>query len=129
MTRCTFGDTCVLFYFSKFDRNKGSHWMHFCLYMSHPYFACSLVYKLTGSHFISSACEIPSIRLADQNLSSNRGPGYSSQYGIPPTNAWFFPSVVDCAMFDLLKSATKRAPLDICAPKTRKIRMWIPEPG
>ena len=26
-----------------------------------PYFACSLVYKLTGSHFISPGFEIPSI--------------------------------------------------------------------
>ena len=35
MTRCMFGDTNVFFYFPKFDRNRGSHWMHFCLYMSH----------------------------------------------------------------------------------------------
>ena len=32
MTRCTFGDTNVFFYFPKFDRNRGSHWLHFCLY-------------------------------------------------------------------------------------------------
>ena len=30
MTRCTFGDTNVFFNFPKFDRNRGSHWMHFC---------------------------------------------------------------------------------------------------
>ena len=35
MTRRTFGDTNVFFYFPQFDRNRGSHWMHFCLYMSH----------------------------------------------------------------------------------------------
>ena len=35
MTRCTFGDTNVFFYFPNFDRNRGSHWMHFCLCMSH----------------------------------------------------------------------------------------------
>ena len=55
-----------------------------------PYLVCSLVYKLTGSHFISSAFEIPSILYSDRNLSSSRGPGYSPQYGIAPTNAWFF---------------------------------------
>ena len=32
MTRCTFGNTNVFFYFPKFDRNRGSHWMY---YMSH----------------------------------------------------------------------------------------------
>ena len=31
MTRCAFGDTYVL----KFDRNRDSHWMHFCLYVSY----------------------------------------------------------------------------------------------
>ena len=31
--------------------------------------------------------------IGDRNLSSNRGPGYSPQNGIAPTNAWFFPSV------------------------------------
>ena len=35
MTRCTFGDTSVFFCFPKLDRNRSSHWMHFCLYMSH----------------------------------------------------------------------------------------------
>ena len=34
MTRRTFGDTSVFFYFPQFDRNKGNYWMHFCLYMS-----------------------------------------------------------------------------------------------
>ena len=42
----------------------------------HTYFAGSLVYNLTGSHFISASFEIPSILLADRKLSSNRGPGY-----------------------------------------------------
>ena len=41
MTRCTLGDTYVFFYFPKFDRNRGSHWMHFCPYLSHhPMFSC-----------------------------------------------------------------------------------------
>ena len=55
MTR-TFGDTNVFFYFSKFDRNRGSQWMQFCLYMSHrisllsclqinwqPFYLCQLL--------------------------------------------------------------------------------------
>ena len=29
MTCCTFGDTSVFYYFLKFDRNRGIHWMHF----------------------------------------------------------------------------------------------------
>ena len=33
MTRCTFGDTNVSFHYPKFDRNRGSRWMHFaCIY-------------------------------------------------------------------------------------------------
>ena len=40
MTRCTFGDTNVFFYFPKFDRNRGSHWMHFCLYTVFRMFPC-----------------------------------------------------------------------------------------
>ena len=64
-----------------------------------PYFACSLVYNLTGSHVISPALEIPSISLANRNLSSNRGPGYSPQYGIAPANAWFFPSVIKRSIY------------------------------
>ena len=78
MTHRTSGDTNVFFYFPKFDRNRGIHWMHFCLYMSHS---------------ISDVHEIPFIWLADRNLSSNRGQRYSPQNGIAPTNAWFFPSV------------------------------------
>ena len=35
MTRWSFGDTNVFLHFPKFDRNRGSPWMHFCLYMSH----------------------------------------------------------------------------------------------
>ena len=38
MAHCTFGNTNVFFYFPKFDKNRGSHWMHFCLYMSHRIF-------------------------------------------------------------------------------------------
>ena len=33
MTRSTFGDISVFFHSPKFDRNRGSRWMHFCLYM------------------------------------------------------------------------------------------------
>ena len=40
MTRCTFGDTNLFFYFPKFDRNRGSHWMHFCLYTIFRMFPC-----------------------------------------------------------------------------------------
>ena len=36
----------------------------------------------------------------DQNLSSNRGPGYSPQNGIAPTNACFFPSVFRAVQID-----------------------------
>ena len=33
MTSCTFGDTNVFFHSPKFDRNRGSHWMHFaCIF-------------------------------------------------------------------------------------------------
>ena len=39
MTRCTFGDTNVFFYFPKFERNIGSHWMHFaCI--------CHIVFRI-----------------------------------------------------------------------------------
>ena len=33
MTCSMFGDINVVFHSMKFDRNRGSHWMHFCLYM------------------------------------------------------------------------------------------------
>ena len=38
MTCCTFQDTNVFFYFPKFDRNRGSHWMHFFACICHTVF-------------------------------------------------------------------------------------------
>ena len=39
MTCCTFRDTnYIFFYFSKFDRNRGSHRMHFCQCICHTIF-------------------------------------------------------------------------------------------
>ena len=37
MTHCTFRDTNVFLYFSKFDRNRGSHWMLRQLLKFHPF--------------------------------------------------------------------------------------------
>ena len=43
MTRCTFGDTNIFFYFPKFDRNRGSHWMHFCFF---SFCICHTVFRM-----------------------------------------------------------------------------------
>ena len=40
MTRSTFWDVNVFFYSPKFDRNRGNHWVHFCLYM------CNTVFRM-----------------------------------------------------------------------------------
>ena len=55
--------------------------------------------------------------LPDQNLSSNRGQGYSPQTGIALTNAWFFPSVYQMKRFIDMK----RSPLS----KFLLLSSWI----
>ena len=35
LTHCMFGDTNVFFHSPEFGRNRGIHWTHFCLYVSH----------------------------------------------------------------------------------------------
>ena len=72
---------------------------------------CHIVFLLFKNQLAAilspSAFEIPSIRLADRNLSSNRGPGYSSENGIAPTNAWLFSSVYwmeICFFFSVIAS-------------------------
>ena len=94
MTRSTFGDISVIFHSPKFDRNRGSQWMHFCLYMSHRISHVLLFTNKLSVILPTPSIEIPSIWLADRNSSSNRGPGYSTQNGIALSNAWFFPSVI-----------------------------------
>ena len=71
MTCYTFGDTIDFFHSTKFDRNRCSRWMHFCLYMSYCISHVFLFTNDLSAILPLPAIEIPSIWLADRNLSSN----------------------------------------------------------